>query len=199
MIKNILLFLTISSAFSAEKYVLIYFHGQDGFMSSDIRERKKLPDELFGLKINKVYDSSHNIRYREFKKILEIFGCNKGTKKANDLGLIIIGWSWGARRAYEFSKDYFENCGVKADFGYLVDGVQKPIIPFRHPPISNYCKNFYKTVFPVSGRSLENCNNVDLTKECKDLDGLKCHQAVIGKGLDMVIEDIRNIPQLKKY
>ncbi|MFI5391012.1 MAG: hypothetical protein ACHQYQ_06590 [Bacteriovoracales bacterium] len=144
----------------------------------------------------KVYEIGHSVDKKIFSQILKDFNCKNKIQNQKDLKIIIWGYSWGARNTYEFSKMFQNTCGRKADIGYLVDGVQKPISQFRRAPIANYCKNYYKTIYPIRGRPVDDCQNIDLTKTCiradgSHLKGLECHQTVIFEGNEMVRDDLK--------
>lgn len=188
------LFLSFSS-FSAEKYILVLFHGYGGPENVDIKERSKIPDYLSSSKVVKFYDGSHNVSEKKFFQVLDNFQCQNGSQNRKDLGLVIIGYSWGAKRAYDFSKEYLEKCGRKADRAYMIDGVLKLITKFPFPPIATVCKNWYKTINPIRGRPFKNCENFDKTELCTHLGGeydkgFKCHQFIITTGTEWALKDI---------
>lgn len=183
------------ATFSAEKYILVLFHGLGGPENVDIKERSKLPEDLAATKVIKIYDGSHNVSEKKFFQVLDNFACKNGTQTRKDLGLVIIGYSWGSKRAYDFSKEYQEKCGRKADRAYMIDGVLKLITKFPFPPIATVCKNWYKTISPIRGRPFKNCENFDKTELCTHMGGeynkgFKCHQWIITLGTKWAIDDI---------
>jgi len=202
MLKTIfcILCLTVSfSSFSAEKYIMVIFHGLGGFNSGSMEQAETVSSELRNVGVEKVYNGGHGVSKRKFSQVLDNFDCRNGNLLREDLGLIIIGYSWGARKSYDFSKTYLKKCGRKADRGYMLDGVQKLITQFRHAPVAQVCKNYYKTISPIRGRSLKNCENFDLTDICRDsgtTDGMRCHQMVLQKGMQLSMQDLQNMPLL---
>ncbi len=193
-----LIFIYSPLLFSKNRYILTIFHGHGGVDPKRLTERKQVPQNFKEIGIEKVYDIGHSVSSKEQKKILENFNCINKVQQNSDLRLIIWGYSWGARNTFEFSKMYQENCGQKADFGYLVDGVQKPILKFNKAPISKVCKNYYKKINPIRGRSLDNCQNFDLTESCKKSDGsfmegFLCHQIILIKGNKLIEQDIESL------
>lgn len=194
MIK-IIFFLISFSAFSAEKYIFAVFHGYGYPENETVKIRTNISPELQKAKIVKVYDSAHNVREKSYSEILDNFQCQGGIQKRKDLGLVILGYSWGAKKSYDLSKDYFEKCGRKADRAYMIDGVLKLVTRFPLAPIAQVCKNYYKTINPIHGKALKNCENFDLTKICvfpdgSQLKGMPCHQTVILEGQKLAIEDM---------
>jgi hypothetical protein len=155
-----------------------------------------VPSDLKGIGVVKIYEIGHSVDKKIFSQVLKDFNCKNKIQNQKDLKIIIWGYSWGARNTYEFSKMFQKTCGRKADIGYLVDGIQKPISQFRRAPIAKYCKNYYKTIYPLRGRPVDDCQNIDLTDTCKlpdggHLKGFQCHQAVLHEGNGMVMEDLK--------
>jgi hypothetical protein len=194
MIK-IMLFLISFSALAADKYIFAVFHGYGYPENENVKTRTKISPELQKAKIIKVFDSAHNVRKKSYAEILASFECQGGIQKRKDLGLVILGYSWGAKKAYDFSKEYFEKCGRKADRAYMIDGVLKLVTRFPFAPIAQVCKNYYKTINPIKGRALKECENFDRTQICLYPDGSQkkgfdCHQAVILDSQKLATEDM---------
>ncbi|MFZ8932304.1 MAG: hypothetical protein ACO20H_10390 [Bacteriovoracaceae bacterium] len=185
-----------SRTLSPERYVMIIFHGMGAPQDKTFQEAKDIPDLLRDGGVERLFNTAHKGGKANFKKMLELFNCQNGIQKNEDLGLIVLGYSWGARRNYEFSKFYEKNCGRKADRGYMIDGIQKLVSQFKKGPIATHCKNYYKTIKPVRGTAVENCENFDYTdKACKNRDGTymsgwNCHQATLQSGFESALNDI---------
>lgn len=188
------LFISVPSfANTSKKYVLAIFHGLGS--GSTFQEEQNLPESIKMAGVEKMYNAGHDVSDRNLKEILKNFNCVNGKQNQEDLGLIIIGYSWGARATYEFSKDYLKKCGQKVERAYMFDGVQKIASQFKHTPVANVCVNYYKTLSPVRGRALEGCENHDLTDLCKTSDGknidsMECHGLVIKKAMELAYEDM---------
>jgi hypothetical protein len=201
MFKNTLCILGLLlsfSSYSAEKYIMVVFHGLGGFEADSMKEEANIPANLSGVGITKFYNAGHGVSDQKFTELLKNFNCRSGAAMNKDLGLIIVGYSWGARKSYEFSKTYEKKCGIKADRAYMIDGIQKLVSQFKNAPIAKICKNYYKTISPIRGRALDNCENTNLTEVCKIeggqyLEGMPCHQAVLKEGFKMVMQDIQSI------
>lgn len=177
----------------SKRYILVTFHGLGS--GSTFNESENFPEELRNAGVIKMYNAGHDVRGRNLDVILQNFECKNGKQNQKDLGLIVIGYSWGARATYEFSKDYLEECGQKVERAYMLDGVQKIATQFRHTPVAKVCKNYYKTLSPIRGRALEGCENHDLTDLCKLENGeygdsWECHGKVIKAGMDLAYKDI---------
>ncbi len=204
MNKVIIFFLTLLLSFSSyadtynsRKYIMVIFHGLGGYEANNLDMATKLPENLKMAGIEKMYNAGHGVSEKKFDVILNNFACKNGTRNQENLGMIIVGYSWGARKSYEFSKTYLKKCGQKADRAYMIDGVQKLVSQFKETPVAKVCKNFYKTISPIRGRDLKNCQNSDLTELCKQeggaySEGMPCHQTVLKAGFELVMEDIQN-------
>lgn len=188
------LFISVPSfADSPKKYVLAIFHGLGS--GHTFQEEQNLPESIRMAGVEKMYNAGHDVSDRDMKEILKNFNCVNGKQNQKNLGLIIIGYSWGARASYEFSKDYLKKCGQKVERAYMLDGVQKIATQFKHAPVAKVCVNYYKTLSPIRGRALEGCENHDLTDLCKEPNGeygdsWKCHGTVINKAMEMAYEDM---------
>ena len=179
----------------SKKYILITFHGLGGYESENLDEATNISESLKAAGVVKMFNAGHGVSKRKFDLVLDNFGCQNGKQNQKDLGLIIIGYSWGARKSYEFSKTYLKKCGQKAERAYMIDGIQKLVTQFKHTPEAKMCKNFYKTISPIRGTSLKDCQNTDLTEICKTegggyLEGMPCHQLVISEAYKLVMNDI---------
>ncbi len=184
---------TPSFAVRPHNYILAVFHGLGS--GKTFNEEQNLPQRVSSAGVVKMYNSGHDVSDRNLKEILKNFDCANGKQKNKDLGLVIIGYSWGARASYEFSKDYLEKCGQKAERAYMLDGVQKLISQFKHAPVAKVCNNYFKTLSPIRGRALEGCENHDMTDLCKNSDGSygdswECHGKVINRAMELVYEDM---------
>ncbi|MDD0854876.1 hypothetical protein HBN50_17370 [Halobacteriovorax sp. GB3] len=116
----------------------------------------------------------HYSKKKELLNALSLFDCKDGRQLNDDLGLIIIGNSWGASNTYKLSKLYKEECGRVARLVVMVDGVRKPIGSYKKRPFAKQCINYYQTTGFAHGRKLEDCENIDLTSYCKKR-GKECH------------------------
>jgi hypothetical protein len=186
-------FSSYSDTHISKKYVLVVFHGMGS--GNDFKEEDTFSEDLKTAGVVKMYNAGHDVSNRDLKEILKNFECRDGKQNKPDLGLIIMGYSWGARVNYEFSKDYLKKCGQKVDRAYMIDGIQKIASQFKHAPVANVCINYYKTTEPIRGRALEGCENHDLTEVCKQEDGdfgdgMECHGKVLNAGMELALKDI---------
>lgn len=191
-------FSSYSETHDSKKYVLVIFHGLGGYESGNLDEATNLPEGLGNAGIEKMYNAGHGVSEGKFKLVLDNFACKNGVQTEKNLGLIIIGYSWGAHKSYDFSQTYLKKCGRKADRAYMIDGIQKLVSQFKKAPVALVCKNFYKTVEPIRGRALDGCQNRDMTEVCKQengtfMEGMPCHQAVLKEGFNIVMKDIQNL------
>lgn len=197
MFKNTLLLVTLLFSFSTfaspDRYTLVIFHGLGGYEAKNLDEAQNIPENLSAIGVEKMYNAGHGVNKRKFKKVLENFECKNGQQMKDDMGLIIIGYSWGARKSYEFSKNYFKKCGQKADRAYMIDGIQKLITSFRHAPVAKYCKNFFKNKGIIGGMALKDCENFDKTEICERTSGMQCHQQVLKEGFRLTMEDLETL------
>ena len=177
------------------------YHGHcsrdGGYSSNDIDEIENVPETLKAAGVVRAFNAAHGINKRKFKNFFKNFNCKNGVQQ-KDLGLIIIGYSWGAERSYDLSKAYLKKCGRKADRAYMIDGIKKIITQFTKTPVAVVCKNYYKTISPIRGRALKGCENFDKTEICKledgsTLAGMECHQAVLKAGYKLAIKDIQTL------
>lgn len=186
-------FSSYSDTHNSKKYILAVFHGMGS--GSTFKEEENFSQELKEAGVFKMYNAGHDARGRDLDVIMKNFDCKNGKQNQKNLGLIIIGYSWGARASYEFSRDYLKECGQKADRAYMLDGVQKIASQFKHAPLANVCVNYFKTLSPIRGRSLEGCENHDLTDLCKLENGeygdsWECHGKVINAAMKLAYKDI---------
>ncbi len=185
-----------SSNFAPKRFAMIIFNGMGAPFDKNFKEETEIPAELISGGVERLFNTAHSGGKAGFKEMLEIFDCENGIQKNEGLGLIVLGYSWGARRNYEFSKYYERNCGRKADRGYMIDGIQKIVSQFKKAPIATACRNYYKTIKPVRGMAVKNCENFDYTDTaCKNRDGSymsgwQCHQATLQAGFQAAISDI---------
>lgn len=164
----------------------------------DFELQEKVDDNLTKAGVEKLYNAGHVTTPKNFDTILSHFNCKNGVQGNEDLGLIVLGYSWGARGSYELTKAYENACGRKADRAYMLDGIQKMFSQFAHAPIAQVCKNYYKTNTPIRGRALDGCENHDKTDVCKDeegnvVTGMPCHSMVLQAGFKIVMEDIASL------
>lgn len=203
MLKIIICFLCLIFSFSSysklrpQKYIMITIHGLGGYSSKNINEIPNVPETLKAAGIVKAFNAAHGISKSKFKKFFKNFNCKNGVQE-KDVGLIIIGYSWGAEISYKLSKAYLKKCGRKADRAYMIDGVKKLITQYNKTPIATVCKNYYKTISPIRGRALKGCENFDKTEICKlengsTLAGMQCHQVVLKAGYKLAINDIQTL------
>ena len=190
----ILISLLISfSTFASGRYVMVVFHGLGGYESDRLEESTGVPTILTNAGVEKMYNAGHGVNKRKWQVVLENFDCRNGEQMEEDLGLIILGYSWGARKSYEFSKAYFKKCGRKADRAYMIDGIQKLITSFRKTPVAQVCKNYFKKKGVISGMALKNCENTNLTDICVNTNGMQCHQVVLKEGYNLTMDDIASL------
>ncbi|TDJ04546.1 MAG: hypothetical protein E2O68_08055 [Deltaproteobacteria bacterium] len=181
------------STLASDRFVMITFHGLGGFESDRLEESRNISEELSNVGVERMYNGGHGVNKRKWQKVLDNFDCRNGQQMNEDLGLIIIGYSWGARKSYEFSKAYHKKCGQKAERAYMIDGIQKLITSFRHAPVAKVCKNYYKRKGIISGKALKGCENSELTEICVNTSGMQCHQVVLREGFRLVMDDITSL------
>jgi hypothetical protein len=205
MLKATILLLCLVFSFSSfselrpEKYLMVTVHGMGGYSSKNIDEIENVPEFLKAAGIERAFNAAHGISKGKFKNFFKNFNCKNGVQQ-KDIGLIIIGYSWGAARSYDLSKAYFKKCGRKADRSYMIDGIKKIVTQYKKTPIATVCKNYYKTISPIRGRALKGCENFDKTEVCRQengttLAGMQCHQAVLKVGYKLALEDIKSLSQ----
>lgn len=187
------LLISFSSFASPDRYILVTFHGLGGLESGALEEALYITSNISDAGVERMYNAGHGVSKRKFKMVLDNFDCRDGKQMRADMGLIIIGYSWGARKSYDFSKAYFKKCGRKADRAYMIDGIQKLITSFRHRPVAQVCKNYYKRKGIISGKALEGCENFNKTEVCEKTSGMECHQKVLSEGLNLAMEDIAGL------
>lgn len=127
--------------------------------------------------VEKTYRLVHYAKKNEVSEVLENFRCSKGKQNAKDLGLVVMINSWGSNVGYQLVKRYESECGRKADYVVMVDGVSKPIGAFSKKIPAQRCLNYYQTKGFIHGKALEGCENKNLTQDCDDmgLSPVKCH------------------------
>jgi len=87
---------------------------------------------------------------------------NDGQCRA-DLGLIIVGNSWGVHNTQRLAEMYQQQCGRLVDLVISIDGVAKPMpTPFRSILPAQKCLNFYEKDSFIHGSPLKNCKNFSL-------------------------------------
>lgn len=90
-------------------------------------------------------------------------------------GLMIMANSWGAGAAGRLSKIYEETCREPVELFVMVDGVSKPIGPYRKLPTARRCINYYQRLSTVRGNTIEGCENHDLSPSCSGGGVATCH------------------------
>ncbi len=134
--------------------------------------------------VEKSYRLVHYSKKKEVDEVLENFRCRGGRQGSQDLGLVLVINSWGAGLGYKLASRYEKECGRKTDVVVLVDGVAKPIGAFSKRIPSKQCLNYYQTKGLVRGRSIEGCDNKNLTQECERFGygPVQCHIYVEWEG-----------------
>jgi hypothetical protein len=83
--------------------------------------------------------------------------------------------SWGAGAATKLSQMYQKTCGEPVELFVMVDGVSKPIGPYRRPPAARRCVNYYQRLSTVRGNTIQGCENHDLSNQCSGGGVATCH------------------------
>lgn len=134
--------------------------------------------------VEKTYRLVHYSKKKEVDEVLENFRCSGASQGRPNLGLILVINSWGAGLGDKLARRYEKECGTKADVVVLVDGVAKPVGAFSKKIPSKQCLNYYQTKGLVRGRSIEGCDNKNLTRECEryGYGPVQCHIYVEWEG-----------------
>ncbi|MEC7275111.1 MAG: hypothetical protein VXV96_02235 [Bdellovibrionota bacterium] len=130
--------------------------------------------------MGKIYSQHKIVHYAktvELQEIVDEFECNEGKQQRDDLKLIVLVNSWGSGKGHKLAQMYKKQCGQLAEAFYIVDGVKKPIGPFKKKILANSCYNIYQRKGAVRGNKIKGCENINLTSECDVLGygGVKCH------------------------
>ncbi|GAB4011951.1 MAG: hypothetical protein Fur0010_07190 [Bdellovibrio sp.] len=122
----------------------------------------------------------HFSNKKELQEVVDQFDCREGVQPDKNLGLILMINSWGAGNGEKLAEMYFKQCGRKADVVYLIDGVAKPIGPFKRAPIAHKCFSFYQTKGVVHGEAINGCESTNYTEQCEhnNYGPIQCHIAV---------------------
>jgi len=110
-------------------------------------------------------------------------------------GLIIMANSWGSGAAGRLSRMYEQTCGEQVELFVMVDGVSKPIGPYRKTPPARRCINYYQRLSTIRGNSIEGCENHDLSSNCSGGGLANCHIQVewegSGRGAQEILKTVR--------
>lgn len=135
---------------------------------------------------------NHGVSKKKLRKALDEIGC----KKETGTELIIIGNSWGSRKAHLLSEMYQEKCGEEIELFIQIDGVAKPIGPQKRIPVAKNCINYYQRVTPIiRGKSIEGCKNRSFNSECTVENKMtfeNCHMYICREAAKLAQTDIYN-------
>ncbi|MCF8060424.1 MAG: hypothetical protein K9K67_14070 [Bacteriovoracaceae bacterium] len=194
--KNLIILATLifllNTITEAKDYVLVGVSGfgtrkpENAWQPSGAHENLPQSGRIFSR-----HELVHYAKTAELKDILEVFECRNGKQGNEDLGLIIMVNSWGSSKALTLAKMYQKDCGQKIDAFYMIDGVSKPIGPFKKEVPAKICRNYYQTKGLVRGTDQKNCENFNLTPRC-DISGYEkgvdCHIYVEWRGSEMAAD-----------
>lgn len=122
-------------------------------------------------RIEKTLFLTHHRINGEMRQILQLF--SKGEQGCNpDLGLILVGNSWGSAKTQRIAAAYADHCGKPADLVIITDGILKPLmIPFSRPIVAETCINFYQVISRLNGTEIEGCENILVDESAVALNG----------------------------
>lgn len=134
--------------------------------------------------VEKTYRLVHFAKKSELDEVMDEFSCSKGKQARDGLGLVLVINSWGAGVAHKLAVRYHKECGRLVDHVVLVDGVAKPVGPFRKSFPTLSCLNFYQTKGVIRGRAIDGCKNQNLTPLCEQQGrgAIDCHIYVEWEG-----------------
>jgi hypothetical protein len=92
-------------------------------------------------------------------KVLDLFKGSTGRCRA-DLGIIILGNSWGATNSYLLAKKYTDFCGRKAELLIMIDGIAKWVpTAFTDTFSAERCINYFQHESALAGNKIPGCEN----------------------------------------
>ena len=166
----LMLMLTTSYAFSKD-YVLVgvsgYGTGENGKGQPSAAHYYLPPHK----RIVETHKLVHQVSSKDLDALVESLNC----REPNAPGLIIMANSWGSTQAHKLSVKYEELCGTPVDLFIMIDGVKKPIGPFKKTPVANKCINYYQRKSTIKGGPIEGCDNYDLSATCEKAKVAACH------------------------
>lgn len=177
----LILSFVLSANAMAKDYIVL---GISGFGTA--REGKGQPSgvhdnlPIHGSNVRQYFKLVHKASTKELQEVIDQFDCRNGKQADPQLGFILMVNSWGAPKGYKISEMYQKQCGRKIDIAYSIDGVTKPIGPFKKAPIAQQCFSYYQSKGAIHGVALNGCTNVEYTDSCNrsSYGPIQCHIAV---------------------
>lgn len=191
----IILSFVISFQLSAKEFIVV---GISGFATK--RDGKGQPSgvhdhlPIHSKFVRNYFKLVHFSKKSELQEVIDQFNCRDGKQTENNLGLILMINSWGAKNGERLAQMYFDQCSQKAEVAYIIDGVAKPIGAFGKAPIAKKCFSFYQTKGAVRGKAIEGCHSEDYTEKCEraGLGPVQCHISVEWWGSQRAEREINN-------
>lgn len=157
------------------KFVIV---GVSGFMTKEngggqpSGVHDNLPSNL--AQISATYKITHNTKDENLDDIIKSLNCDSQTQPQRP-GLIVMINSWGAETGFKLAKKYYDACNEPVEAFIFVDGIGKPMNAYNKIPIAKKCLNYFQTRSLVHGRSLDKCENIDLSNLCSKGGIATCH------------------------
>ncbi|MBY0415541.1 MAG: hypothetical protein K2Q18_15315 [Bdellovibrionales bacterium] len=121
------------------------------------------PTKEYSAKINYTAYLTHFSKDSEINSVLQLFlDENKICK--NNVRMILMVNSWGAKVSQVLSKKYEKLCGSKPLMSFMIEGISKPTpSAYTKDLISEECINIFQTKSNLHGDRINNCKNFVFT------------------------------------
>lgn len=146
-------------------------------------------------KIEKNAYLTHFSKDSEIQSVINLFLNEKGQCK-EDLGLIMMVNSWGAKTSQKLAKSFLKKCHRLPELTVLIEGISKPTpIAYTKSLLSLNCVNYYQEDSSLHGGPIENCVNKKILNRTKKGDLYNAHIYTEWKGSSLgreIIHDYLN-------